>query len=96
MKKNRGHLTAGQYEENGTERGRESEREREKAIRDRFHRVPFVRLLSHAKRNITSVALIKKATEKRKNNDASATALLKKDWQKKSIQSHNPIQLQRL
>lgn len=71
----------------------EREKEREKAG-DRFHKVPCVRLLSHAKRNITSIALIKEPTEKRKNNDARATALLREDWQKKYIQSQNPIQLQ--
>lgn len=72
----------------------EGEWNREREQGDRFHKVPCVRLLSHAKRNITSTALIKEPTEKRKNNDARATALLRKDWQKKYIQSQNPIQLQ--
>lgn len=45
--------------------GGRKKRERESAG-DRFHKVPFVRLLSQAKTNITSIALIKKPTEKKK------------------------------
>lgn len=33
---------------------------------DRFQKVPFARLLSQAKTNITSIALIKKLAEKKK------------------------------
>lgn len=60
---------------------------REKA-RDNFPKVPCVRLLDQAKRNITSTALIKAQPRWRKNNDVKANALLRKCG---CIQSFHPL-----
>lgn len=60
---------------------REEEWKRGKS-RDHFHKVPCVRPPDQAKRNITSIALIKAQPRWWKNNDVRATALLRTDRKK--------------
>lgn len=62
--------------------------ERREKARANFHKVPCVRLLEQAKRNITSTALIKVQPRWRKNNDVKANALLRKCG---CIQSFHPL-----
>ncbi len=59
--------------------------------RDHFHKVPCVRLPDQAKRNITSIALIKAQPKWWKNNDVRATALLRTDRKNAGASNHSTL-----
>lgn len=59
--------------------------------RDHFHKVPCVRLLDQAKKNITSIALIKAQPRWWKNNDVRATALLRTHRKKAGASNHSTL-----
>lgn len=59
--------------------------------RDHFHKVSCVRLLGQAKKNITSIALIKAQTRWWQNNDVRATALVRTHRKKVGASNHSTL-----